>query len=145
MRITSLIIACIVFITASCKKTNAVLGPDDLKGTWELRQTGAAMMPAPTNYPAGNGNTMSFTDSTYTFKNNGQTIKSGTYKIVPDATVEASVCLVIPAGQFVNRIIYDNNTTADKQFFQFINGRLHLIAGCYALDGGHSEVYERVN
>lgn len=113
-------------------------------GTWELRKTSGAMNPAVSEYPAGNGHILTFTDNDYGIYVNGQLTKSGTYTIVNDSTVSETVYLQFPAGRFPNRIVYDNDYGAGKVFMEISNNRLVFISGNYAVDGGHSEEYERV-
>src|SRR5687767_7068854 len=100
---------CLIFLVTvlmSCHKSNnkKTSVSDSIMGTWELRQTSAAMNPVVGNYPPGNGKVLKFTDSEYEIYNDGQLVKKGPYTTVADATVETSVCLVFPAGQFTNRL-----------------------------------------
>ncbi|MFC0775760.1 hypothetical protein [Terrimonas alba] len=139
-------IACLTTFTFSCNKSGSkVEVADSLVGEWELRQTSAAMNPLAGNYSPGNGKIVKFTETRYSIYDGGQVVKQGEYRIVADPGVETSVCLVFPAGQFANRIIYDNDTTSEKQFFQITNNRLSIVAGCYAIDAGHRADYERVS
>ena len=135
-----------LFMIQSCKKpTEKTEISNAIIGAWELRHTSAAMMPNGTSYPAGNGNILKFTDSTYEKLQNGQVIKSGSYLTTPDTTVEESICLVVAKGTFTNRLIYDNNFSSTKVFIHIADNRLSFTSGCYVLDGGHMEVYERIN
>ena len=139
-------IACLTSFTISCNKAeNKTEVSDLLVGEWELRQTSAAMNPLVGNYPPGNGKIIKFTESRYALYDGAQLIKQGDYTVIADPGVETSVCLVFPAGQFANRIIYDNDTTSEKQFFQITNKRLSIVAGCYAIDAGHRADYEKVS
>lgn len=72
----------------------------------------------------------------------GRVIKSGTYTIVEDSTFNA---LVVPAGQFTHRIIYDGNTSGFKIFLQVSGNELAFISGEFADDSGSEVTYERVN
>jgi hypothetical protein len=136
-----------IILSGSCKKEKADKGCIDLSnslaGTWELRQTSAAMNPVVSNYPAGNGNILKFMNDNYEKYSNGQLVSSGRFSIVSDPTVETSICLVFPAGQFSNRIVYDSNNSAPKEFIQISNGKLIFISGCYALDAGQKSEYQR--
>ncbi len=139
-------IACLTTFTFSCHKAESKAEvSDSLVGEWELRQTSAAMNPLVGNYPPGNGKIIKFTETRYALYEGTQLMKEGDYTVVADPGVETSVCLVFPAGQFTNRIIYDNDTTSEKQFFQITNNRLSIVAGCYAIDAGHRADYERVS
>lgn len=133
-------------LTGSCKKNNAKENTDttiSIIGSWELRQTSAAMNPAITNYPAGNGNILKFTTSAYETYSNGQLVKAGNYLIIKDTTVAENICLEFPAGQYTNRIVYDNNYNNTKIFVQISKNQLTFISGCYAYDAGHTSQYER--
>lgn len=144
MRYVILITCLCVFHTSfqSCNKQIEI--PDSVVGRWELRTTSAAMMPTPTNYAAGNGNILRFTETAYEKYINGQLVKTGVYTIIRDATVDESVCMDIPADQFNFRIIYDYNYISPREFIHISNNRLHFISGCYAYDAGHTEGYEKI-
>lgn len=128
----------------SCKKNTSVDANTALAGTWELRDVSGGMLAGSTKYVAGNGNTLHFDGSNYEMHTSGQPVKSGQYIVVTDTTIGDNVCLVFPKGQFTNRIIYDNDTTATKHFFEVNGNQLVLYYGCYALDNGHRLVYERI-
>jgi hypothetical protein len=141
-----ILLACLVFIVTffvSCKKNNAENTSTSIIGSWELRQTSAAMNPLVNNYPEGNGNIIKFSEANYEIYENGQLKKSGQYKVIADTTVEESVCLVFPDGQFTNRIIYDNDYNASKIFLEISGNNLSFVSGCYAVDDGHRSEYER--
>jgi hypothetical protein len=114
-------------------------------GSWELRQTSAAMLPTPSTYPVGNGTILKFTDSTYESYDKGTLVKSGNYTVVEDSTFEENVCMVQQPGMFRHRIIYDGNTTATKQFIQVISNKLIFMSGCYAVDAGTNTQYEKIS
>ncbi|MBS1600100.1 MAG: hypothetical protein JST75_17875 [Bacteroidetes bacterium] len=138
----------VLLIFLSCKKeasSGAMMLDSDksIVGTWELRQIAAAMNPLATNYTPGNGNLLTFTADKYEVYKNGQLASRGSYKIVPDSTVNTSVCLTYPEGQFTNRIDFQDSVLAFKQFIQITGDTLYIVAGCYALDAGHSAKYVR--
>jgi len=129
---------------SSCKKnTTQKINTESVTGTWELRETSAAMMPGSNKFAAGNGNILKRSSTDYGIYKNNQLLKEGTYKIVADTTVEQNVCLVFKDGEFTNRIDY-SDTTSIKIFFQLNGNKLVFQSGCYAVDGGHSEVYEKI-
>ncbi len=135
----------LVTLTA-CNKKIAVsqnVDPANLVGTWELRETQAGMIPN-TQHPPGNGNRFRFTGTTYERYTNGSLVKSGSYSIVQDSTVEKEVGLVVPPGQFTRRIVFENNLSADKTFFELSSGRLVLLSGYFPTDGGSRQAYEKV-
>lgn len=108
----------------------------NILGIWELRQTSGGMMPGAIHYPSGNGHLLQFVSASYQLYAGGQLQKSGAYTILPDTRATTSVCLVLPAGQYGNRVIFDNNDSTTKQFFQIAGNTLTFLAGCFALDGG---------
>jgi hypothetical protein len=112
-----------------------------MEGRWELRQASGMIT---IDYPAGNGHLLIFTTAGYQKYDSGQLVKSGSYVMVDDNTAEANTCLVLPAGQYTKRIIYDNNSNAQKIFLQLEENKLSFISGCYAYDAGHTLVYKRV-
>ena len=135
----------IVFFMA-CKKDsteNKAASHSSIVGTWELRQTAAAMNPLATNYSPGNGNILKFTEENYEAYKNGHLVRRGSYAIVPDTTVETNVCLIFPEGNYENRIDLADTLIAIKQFIQISNDTLSIIAGCYAIDAGHTAKYVR--
>ena len=116
-----------------------------ITGYWELRETSVAMHPGEQLYAPGNGHILHFTGDRYVIYQSGLALKSGQYVTVRDSTVEASVCLVFPKGQFTSRIIYDSDYTAIKTFYDIENNTLTFYSGCYAYDAGQREVYARVS
>ena len=126
-----------------CKKadTNSK-GDSSLIGNWELKTVQAGMT-VEINYPPGIGNSLEFTGSTYKRYAQGILTMSGDYTIVPDNSAMNEVGLAITPGDFENRIIFDEDTTAPKIFFNISNGRLILLSGFFPLDGGTTTVYTR--
>ncbi|TKK66653.1 hypothetical protein FC093_16590 [Ilyomonas limi] len=130
----------------SCKKdvgTNAVISATSIIGTWELRQAQNGMIPTVT-YPAGNGNTFKFSDSTYEKYSSGSLIASGHYILIRDTSVETEVGLLIPPGQFTNRIIFDSDFTSRKTFIDVSNNKLTFLSGYFPLDSGSNILYKRI-
>jgi hypothetical protein len=113
----------------SCKKNNNDM-PASVKGDWELRSTSSMIV---INYQPGNGNILSFSDSTYKKYTNGVLSKSGIYKVVKDLTFNS---LIVPPGQYINRIIYDGDSAATKIFFQLSHNAITFISGSFAADDG---------
>lgn len=128
----------------SCKKNNHADVSTSIVGSWELWQIAAGMNPNPYNYPPGNGHILKFSDEHYAIYENGSLVKSGQYLVIRDATVEVNVCLVLPSGQFTNRIIYDSTYDGPKVFLQISNNTLTFLSGCYAYDAGSRTEYKRV-
>jgi hypothetical protein len=130
----------IAFFIFGCAKNKTEITVKDLiLGTWELQQQQGGMMPS-VNYPTGNGNLLKFTASGYQRFANGQLVQRGMYKLERDASVETEVCLVVPDGEFQNRIVYSNDPSR-KVFVQVSNNKLQLLSGCFAYDAGTAETY----
>lgn len=129
----------LLLLLGSCKKGNAG-SSSTIVGTWEIRSL-RADIPTVT-YAPGNDSLLKFTDATYAVYSKGRLVKSGTYTIVGDSTFNA---LVVPAGQFTHRIIYDGNTSGFKIFLQVSGNELAFIAGEFVDDSGSEVTYERVN
>lgn len=136
----------VLVLTVTCCNKQKKTVQDDaalrLLGTWELREVQAGMTPI-AQHPAGNGNQYRFAETTYEKFENGNLQKSGTYRVVRDTTVVAEVGLVLPAGQFTNRIVFDSNLDTEKTFFGFESGKLVFLSGYFPTDGGSRRVYEK--
>ena len=111
-----------------------------LKGSWELREISGMIV---TNYTKGNGNILHFEDSTYQHYRNGTIIKSGSYHLVKDTTVSTSTGLAITPGQFTHRIVFDNDLTEQKKFFEVYENKLVLLSGFFPVDAGSRSTYEK--
>jgi hypothetical protein len=127
---------------AKDKNNQHAIDKTELAGTWELRQAQGGMMPAAT-YPAGNGNLLKFTQTTYERYEKGSLQKSGSYQLVSDTTAAETVGLQLPAGQFNTRIVFDNDRNAQKTFVDLREGRLQVVSGFFPADGGSWQIYEK--
>jgi hypothetical protein len=129
----------LLLLLNSCKKDKAP--SSSIVGTWEI-QSSRGSIPTIT-YASGNDSLLKFTSSTYTVYSKGQVVKSGTYSIVADSSFDA---LVVQAGEFTHRIIYDGNdpNTSFKKFLQVSGNKLTFISGNFALDSGSETIYRRV-
>ncbi|RYE26374.1 MAG: hypothetical protein EOP42_20810 [Sphingobacteriaceae bacterium] len=124
----------------SCKKDN--YSSKSIIGTWELRQSQGGTIPG-TTYNKGNGNMIKFTDSDYEIYANGVLSKSGTYKLIPDTSVQDNVCSVLSSNEYKNRIVFDGKDDARKTFIKISKDELSLVSGCFALDAGSISIYGR--
>jgi hypothetical protein len=139
--LATICVTAFIVLSSCCKK--GITTSNSIIGTWELRQAQTGMIPT-IDYPRGNGNTLIFSGSGYEKYVNGNLVKSGTYTLVRDDSVEATVGLVVTAGQFTNRIIFDNDLVSSKTFIQVSNKNLTLLSGYFPLDGGSHLLYERI-
>ncbi|MFT3680790.1 MAG: hypothetical protein QM791_10995 [Ferruginibacter sp.] len=144
----------LIFFITGCSREKAPVkakfntkAVNKMEGVWELRATTAAMMPGVLQHPPGNGNLLKFLPGNkYERYQNRTFTESGNYVAVKDNSVEENVCLDIQDGQYEDRIIYNNQDVNPKIFFHFKSDeRLLFISGCYAIDGGHTEEYERID
>jgi len=140
-----MVVATSFLLSMSCNKIQNKKSKNEamLVGTWELRETSAAMNPTVSKFPAGNGNLLIFNDNSYEFRRDGQIVKSGKYKVVADSSVEQNVCLIFQKGEYAQRVSFDGNVEP-KRFFQIFGNKLSFVSGCYAVDAGHKEEYEKV-
>ena len=72
-------------------------------------------------------------------------VKKGSYTLISDTTFEENVCLVVPAGEYTTRIIYDGKYDSTKEFIQVSDDKLTFHSGCYAFDAGQYSEFERLN
>lgn len=135
----SVLLTCSFFLP-TCKKDSGNT-PGIIEGNWELLRISGSR--ATVNYPAGNGNLLKFTNSSYEVFENSQKVKSGTYTIIDDPSAPAAVCLILPSDQYRKRIIYDDDYNASKKFFQISKDTLSIISGCFASDAGTNVEYLR--
>jgi len=138
MKVFAACCVALLLVSASCKKNTKGSSSQNLVGTWELRANQSSMMPL-TTYPPGNGNLLIFTDHSYSIEKNGQTVKTGNYTIAEDHSFNA---LVVPEGQFIHRIDYQDSVH-QKVFFQISDDTLTFLSGIFALDSGVKLQYVR--
>lgn len=128
-------------VVACTRKVNTETS--SLVGTWELREEQSGMIPT-RQHAEGNGDRYRFTASTYERYRNGALEKSGTYRIEADSTVQNEVGLQLPAGEFTQRIIFEDEPSAPKTFFQRNGDKLVLLSGYFPTDGGSRYTYQKV-
>jgi hypothetical protein len=138
------LIAPIVVLTSCKKQQSNADNSSSPVGTWELRQGQWGMQPT-MSFSAGNGNLLVFSDSLYALYKNGSRVKSGHYILIKDSTVQEETGLVISAGQFTRRIVYDNDYSAHKIFIEVSHNQLNILSGFFPYDGGSSEAYARIS
>ena len=144
-------LTCLATIMAgSCRKDAqvSVETNDTIIGTWELRQTVGNM--GTINYPPGNGSIVEFNDSSFSTSSpkdhiflQGPGPAHGVYRIVPDSTVNAATGLLMPAGQFTNRLVLNGNEAADKLFFHLSGSKLIVVSGYFPTDAGFEKTYQK--
>ena len=134
---------CQLFMLAfpiSCQK-ETIKAEEGIEGVWELRKISGSW--ATQTYQPGSGNDISFTETHYEIRENGQVVESGEYEIVADPSVVESTCLNIEAGKYTQHINFKNARYPQKVFFDLPGNNLTLLSGCFALDGGSRREYER--
>ncbi len=135
-----ILLACIIapaFFWGSCKKDNT--NTSVIQGDWELRSSQVSITPVKTFDP-GNGNKLVFTENTYKAYTNGQLTKSGQYLLVRDTFAPCSV----QEAQVGTRIVYDNDYSGTGVFVTLSGSKLTFYSGCFAVDGGSTQVYEKL-
>jgi hypothetical protein len=141
-RIVILLVAIVAMaVTTGCKKESYT---NSLIGTWELRASSGSMTPEKIYLP-GNGTRLRFTADSYEIYQDNQFVRGGQYQVVKDGNVSVTVCLQFDSNRFTERIVYDNDVLRPSPYFEIKDDVLTLIAGCYALDGGHSERYVKIH
>jgi len=131
----------VLLLFPGCKKYNSETNTS-VQGVWELRLVSGSFQ---INYPTGNGRTLTFNGNNYEIRENGLITHSGQFEIIPDNTAANSTCLNIPADQYTDRIVYDNNLNAAKVFFELSGNKLTTVSGCFAIDAGSLSEYARIN
>lgn len=135
--------AFILFLSPGCKKSNPEVNQSgSFVGSWELRLIQGSIPSR--NFAPGNGHIIQFTNDGYKVLDSGRVKEEGHFTITPDSSVEANVCLEVKAGQFTNRITFSASSNPNKVFYNIEGNRLTFLSGCFALDGGSSKMYERV-
>jgi len=138
-RYSLLLFLVILLVNTSCKKesNDSSVG---LEGVWELRSARSMIS---SDYLPGNGHIISFTRNKYERIDNGTITNSGEFQVIEDLTASESTCLNIPAGKYTSRIVFDNNMTTTKTFYEISGNKLTIVSGCFAVDAGVSLEYER--
>ena len=135
----------VLFLLIACSKKTIAEKPfakAALVGTWELRESQNGMKPT-TQHAPGHGSRFQFTETAYEQYQNGSLVKSGSYEVVRDTTVQTEVGLDLPAGQFTNRLILANDPSAAKIFMEIEGNKLTLLSGFFPTDGGSRQTYEK--
>lgn len=130
-------------LSFACKKDKGGDTPTDLQGGWELAESTVSITPTVT-YPSGHGFNLSFDNGKYYYYEHGNVVKEGSFTTMEDNTVEQSTCHGNLADKFTRRIVFDNDYSSNKVFFHIADGKLSLISGCFAVDGGQLKVYRRL-
>ena len=127
-----LMLALLTFLL-SCKK-NDTANASNLNGKWEFRGiTCFCLRDSSFNDgKPGNGTILSFNNNTYNRFTKGVLQKSGTYKIVQEK--------IASNPDPVSRIIYDNDTTAERTFYKIEQKKLTLF-GTTPIAADGTEIY----
>ncbi|HSB93011.1 MAG TPA: hypothetical protein VLC28_07845 [Flavitalea sp.] len=98
-------------------------------GTWELRELQGGFRPANAQvyYPAGNGNTWEFTDSTFKQTYEGVLANEGTYTFTKDTA--------LATGRLMDAFVMSTNNYLHQIYFEFKQDTLLLYDGQIAADG----------
>jgi hypothetical protein len=134
-------IGCLFACTGKQKMAGEKAAGADLTGTWELTEAQNGMMPNAI-FPPGNGTQYVFTETAFEQYRDKQLVRKGSYRLVLDTSVSATVGLVLPGGEFPHRIIFDNDTT-EKTFIDVRGNKLTLISGYFPVDSGTRQTFTK--
>lgn len=129
-------ITALLFMAAGCKKDHEEKNNDSVMGTWELRHIYGGFNPV-NDFPAGNGSTLEFKDSTFKRYRNGQLIQSGTYELVKGSFTNGEVTNV------PYKIIYKIDIYTSYELLIISEGKLVFYGAPMAVDGTVTH-YERL-
>ncbi len=115
----------------SCKKESPFIS-SKLTGTWELRTIYTGWGPDK-DYPAGNGNYLKFTKSTFEIDTNRVLLKSGSYSIVREK--------FNLTGKMGNRIIYNHEVDAERTFVDVVHDSITISEDA---NDGNGALYIRI-
>jgi hypothetical protein len=120
----------------SCKK-NDTAQKIALNGSWEFRGVTCFCIrdSSMNDDKPGNGNILNFNNSTYKRFTKGVLQKSGTYKIMQEK--------IASNPNPVSRIIYDNDTTAEKTFYKIEQNKLTFFGTTSIAADGTESYYDR--
>jgi hypothetical protein len=126
----------LLLFIAACKKDNL---SDSIQGVWQLNKVTGGIYLVDT--PPPSKHTLRISGNQYEFIFNGQTIKSGQFKIVDESPRIQASCGT-PTDGFKHRIIYDNDNT-NFIYIKISGNRLSFVSGCFANDAGSLQEYIR--
>jgi len=123
---TRLILFLFSLIFIACKKDAAPApivneGNTVLSGTWEIRHVDFGQI-GPPDYPPGNGNQFTFTQSNYIYRSKGKAVDSGYYSI---KSVSADT----------SQLVLNGDDQDPKNLFTIKKDTLVLYRGMIAADG----------
>lgn len=128
-----LLVVVLSALIASCKKGS--VQADALNGVWELRSlTGVQFANIPTNYTAGNANTVEFLGGQFKKVENRTLVTGGKYSII-------NASANIDGNSFTKAFTYDNSDL--KYYFNASGTKLVISIGSVASDG-YAAVYEKL-
>ena len=135
-KMTRIVFAAIIIsvFALSCNKTdNSIVSGKGLQGTWELTKSYGGWV-GMRDYPPGNGNTITFTSTTYTqhFVN-----ADSSFSVSGDYIIHyGKPCGNSSQGSIIN---FDTNTSSDDgQVISITNGMLKIESPSCWIDGGGS-------
>ena len=110
----------LVLALFSCKKPVhngcepfTMINSDGLPGTWELRSAVSGLTGAKTDYPAGNGQLLVLTNTSYQFYKDGSIISQGNYTLTKKQSLilnKLADCIIFSTSQIVNLIDLNGNS-----------------------------------
>ncbi|WP_343307936.1 hypothetical protein AAHN97_12350 [Chitinophaga niabensis] len=112
----------LLLLLVCCKKSKDM--PPSISGTWEIQRY---MTPWINRvYTPGNDTLIKFTLNQYQRTIDGQIIKQGTFRLIKDELLN---------NEMGNRIIYDGETNASREFYRIEGDRLIFSSDPRIMDG----------
>lgn len=137
-----LVVVIVVACKSQLKNGKSEDASPDLAGTWELREAQNGMIPT-VQHAAGNGNRWQFSGNNFEQFADGNRVRQGSFTLVADSTVSASVGLELPVTAFTHRIIFTGDTT-EKTFVHLRGDTMEMVSGFFPVDAGSRQVYVRM-
>ena len=130
-----LLLVLIVVLTTTCleccKKNNQEPAPSII-GKWELRLRSGGIVGGETTFPPGNGNTLSFSNTSFEKYLNGQIASSGTYNLIKDTFVN---------GELMDKLILTSPNSTEQHFIKIENTQFTFLSG---LPDGFDEKFAQI-
>lgn len=133
--------ACSKSVKSPDRTTSEVIDTALLSGNWELQLVFTSE--SIRTYSSADGYKLRFSSNYYFLYENGHLIRRGNYEVVNDSSASASTGLFIEPGHFEKRILFDNDTTGIKTFFDIQGNQVTFLSGFFPTDEGVKKAYNR--
>ena len=114
MKISILMLICAATVQTACKKNQITKTQVVVTGTWELRALKGGNL-VPTNYPPGNGHSITFQNNAYIDYSGSAVVTRGNF--MQHADNSGNVDISFSSGDFQNEsALFQNDTLRIKPF-----------------------------